>query len=200
MTTALLLAGIILQPKPANVVHSARAKPAVQPLASNLILESARRQLNPPAIYDASYQRLSYPGGDVPSTRGACSDVIVRALRWAGYDLQKLIHEDMAKFNYPRGHGKRDKNIDHRRVANQIVYFARFGQKLSISSIKQEQFLPGDFVVWKLPNNLDHIGIISDKKVNERPLVIHNIAGAAEEDVLFEWRITGHFRFPKARS
>lgn len=200
MTTVLLLAGIMLQPKPATVVHSVRAKPAAQPLAAQLILESARRQLNPPAVYDASYQRLSYPGGDVPSSRGACSDVIVRALRWAGYDLQKLIHEDMAKFNYPRGQGKRDRNIDHRRVANQIVYFARFGQKFSITAIKQDRFLPGDFVVWKLPNNLDHIGIISDKKVNGRPLVIHNIAGAAEEDVLFEWRITGHYRFPKARS
>ncbi len=200
MTTALLLAGIVLQSQPAAPLYTVRAKPSVQPLAAKLIIESAKRQLDPPAVYDASYQKLRYPGGDVLGTRGACSDVIVRALRWAGYDLQKLIHEDMAKHHYPRGGGKRDRNIDHRRVANQIVYFARHGSKLSTAAIKPETFLPGDFVVWKLPNNLDHIGIISDKKVNGRSLVIHNIAGAAEEDVLNEWKITGHYRFPKARS
>lgn len=200
MIAPLLAYALLTQSGGALPVHSVRAKPASQPLAAQLILESARRQLSPPAVYDASYQRLSYPGGDVPADRGACSDVIVRALRWAGYDLQKLIHEDIKKGTYPRVTGKRDKNIDHRRVANQVVYFARFGQRLSIAAFRPERFKPGDFVTWKLPNNLDHIGIISDRKVDGRPLVIHNIAGAAEEDVLIAWRMTGHYRFPKPGS
>lgn len=200
MNAALILAGLLGQAAPRLPVHSLRNSPAPQPLAAKLILESARRQLAPPAVYDASYRRLSYPVGDVPADRGACSDVIVRALRWAGYDLQKLIHEDMAKATYPRAGGKRDKNIDHRRVANQVVYFARHGLKLSITAFRPERFKPGDIVTWKLPNNLDHVGIVSDRKVDGRPMMIHNIAGAAEEDVLIAWKMTGHYRFPKPRS
>lgn len=200
MICSILASALLTQPGEVLPVHSVRATPAPQPLAARLILESARRQLSPPAVYDASYQRLSYPGGDVPADKGACSDVIIRALRWAGYDLQKLIHEDIKKGTYPRVTGRRDRNIDHRRVANQVVYFARHGQKLSITAFRPERFKPGDFVTWKLPNNLDHIGIVTDRKIDGRPLVIHNIAGAAEEDVLTAWRMTGHYRFPKPRS
>lgn len=200
MIACLLAAGLLGQSQTRLPVHSVRSAPAPQPLAAKLILESAKRQLAPPAVYDASYRRLSYPGGDVPADRGACSDVIVRALRWAGYDLQKLIHEDMTKATYPRAGGRRDKNIDHRRVANQVVYFARHGLKLSITAFRPERFKPGDIVTWKLPSGLDHVGIVSDRKVDGRPLMIHNISGAAEEDVLTEWKMTGHYRFPKPRS
>lgn len=200
MIAGLILAGM-LGPAPDKLpVFPVRSVPAPQPLAAKLILESARRQLNPPAVYDASYKALSYPGGDVSGDRGACSDVVIRALRWAGYDLQKLIHADMAKATYPRAGGKRDKNIDHRRVANQVIFFARHGLKLSITAFRPERFKPGDIVTWKLPSNLDHIGIVSDRSQNGRPMMIHNIAGTAEEDVLTAWKMTGHYRFPKPRS
>jgi uncharacterized protein YijF (DUF1287 family) len=135
--------------------------------------------------------------GDVPQDRGACSDVVVRALRAAGYDLQILIHQDMARAAYPRGGKKRDSNIDHRRVANQRFFFARFGQSISIRNAQASQFKPGDFVTWKLPNNLDHIGVVIDEKANGRPLIVHNISSAKKEDVLFAWPLTGHYRFPR---
>jgi uncharacterized protein YijF (DUF1287 family) len=131
------------------------------------IVAAARSQIGD--LYDQSYYSLSYPNGDVPRGRGACTDVIVRALRAVGLDLQRLIHEDKRRFPgaYPRKsqHSKLDKNIDHRRVVNQVVYFARYGQTLTTLTTKstRARWRAGDIVVWKFPNGLDHIGIISDK-------------------------------------
>lgn len=160
------------------------------------ILEGAKRQLVRPAKYDASYQRLSYPNGDVPLDRGVCTDVVIRALRHAGYDLQRLIHEDQRKAprSYPRIR-RPDRNIDHRRVPNQVAYFRRHGTNLTR---RPADWRPGDFVVWILPNGRDHIGVISDRK-NARGdwLVIHNIWQTAEEDVLRAYRIVGVYRFPR---
>jgi uncharacterized protein YijF (DUF1287 family) len=146
---------------------------------------------------------LKYPGGDVPRDRGACTDVVVRSLRAVGRDLQRLIHEDARRDlkQYPRirSSGRLDRNIDHRRVPNQIRYFQRHGRSLTraVNASTRSQWQPGDIVTWKFDNGLDHTGIISDR-LNERgwPLVIHNLAVCAEEDVLTTWKITGHFRYP----
>ncbi len=163
------------------------------------IVANARSQAERGAIYDASYQRISYPKGDVPQDRGACTDVIIRALRAVGKDLQVLIHEDMKRSprSYPRRGAKLDRNIDHRRVANQVQFFARHGQKLSINVNRPQDWRPGDFVVWKLPGGLDHIGIATDRKnAKGLPYVVHNIRKTAEEDVIGEWKLVGRYRFP----
>jgi len=167
------------------------------------VLIGAREEVKRRVIYDDSYQTIDYPGGDVPLDRGACTDVVVRAFRNAGIDLQKLIHEDMKEnFNlYPQNWGLEhpDPNIDHRRVPNQMKFFARHGQSLTVSVEKED--LPawhwGDVVYWKFPNGLEHCGIISDRK-NDRgvPLVIHNAGVAREEDSLTRWEIIGHYRYP----
>ena len=129
-----------------------------------------------------------------------CTDVVVRAFRAAGLDLQAKVHEDMrANFkDYPRkwGLSRPDPNIDHRRVPNLQRWFARQGMALAVSA-NGADYRPGDVVSWKLPNGLDHIGIVSTLRTPDggRPMVVHNIgAGAQEEDVLFAWKQTGHYR------
>ena len=163
------------------------------------VLESAHEQALQGARYDASYVRIAYPNGDVPITQGACTDVIVRAFRHAGYDLQKLIHEDMEKspHDYPRRSTPLDSNIDHRRIPNQVVFFKKFGKALSndVTGDAANEWRGGDIVVWKTP--LDHTGIISDRVGRSGlPMVIHNIAGCTEEDCLTAWKIVGHYRYP----
>ena len=167
------------------------------------IVNGAKREALRGVRYDPSYYRISYPGGDVPSDRGACTDVIVRALRHAGYDLQRLIHEDMRRrfSHYPQRYGLRrpDPNIDHRRVPNQITFFRRFGRvlPLAVTGSAARKWKPGDFVYWKLESGLDHCGVLSDERGSSGlPLVIHNLGGAAQEDVLTRWKIVGHFRYP----
>ena len=173
---------------------------AVSATPAEKIVQGAQAQLVNPAKYDASYRSIKYPGGDVPKTRGACTDVLIRAFRNAGYDLQKLIHEDMGKVKYPGYTGLRDKNIDHRRVRNQAHFFKRHGKSLTLKTdrVSLSEWKPGDVVCWKLDNGLDHTGIISDRKSRMgKPLVIHNIWQTAEEDVLTKWKIVGHYRYPK---
>jgi uncharacterized protein YijF (DUF1287 family) len=173
-----------------------------QALATDLhdkVLQGAHQQIGVTTRYDPVYARLSYPGGDVPLDRGVCTDVVVRAYRSAGIDLQILIHEDMQKaWNaYPHIWGLKepDANIDHRRVQNLEIFFHRHGISLS-NSARGADYLPGDIVTWRLSNGLPHIGIVS--RVDKRgAFVIHNIgAGAREEAVLFDYRIVGHFRYP----
>ena len=159
-------------------------------------MEAARSQVGVTTGYDPSYVALMYPGGDVDLATGVCSDVIVRALRVLGIDLQQRIHEDMrANFSrYPRRPGRTtpDANIDHRRVSNIAAYFTRRGYSLPVTRSSGD-YLPGDIVAMKIP--LDHIGIVSDRRIDGRPLVIHNVGdGAKEEDVLFAWTIIGHYR------
>lgn len=143
----------------------------------------------------------------MPKDRGACTDVIIRALRATGHDLQKLMHDDMKRnfALYPSrrqwGLTRTDKNIDHRRVLNQMVFFKRFGKELTkdTSAKNRTQWQAGDIVCWDLNGNrLMHTGIVSDKKnAQGQPLVIHNLGGCREEDALTAWKIVGHFRFPK---
>ncbi len=163
------------------------------------IVMAARSQIGKTTIYDPAYVGLKYPGGDVPIERGVCTDVVIRALREGlGFDLQKFVHEDMKQdFNkYPKiwGLSKTDRNIDHRRVPNLRRFFERKGWSLRLSN-KKGNYLYGDLVscsVGKRP----HIMIVSDKKARDgTPLVIHNIgSGAKEENALFDYPITGHFR------
>ncbi|MEM9102185.1 MAG: DUF1287 domain-containing protein [Pseudomonadota bacterium] len=153
--------------------------------------------------YDGAYISISYPNGDVPANIGVCTDVVIRSYRKLGIDLQVLVHEDMSEnFNsYPSkrvwGLNKTDKNIDHRRVLNLEVFFARHGKKLPIT-YEPKDYAPGDLVTWLLGPNLPHIGIVSDKisKRSGNPLIVHNIgAGPVLEDMLFDYKITGHFRY-----
>lgn len=178
--------------------NGARAnRVAVANEVAGKIVEGARLQLQNPARYDASYRSIKYPGGDVKPDRGACTDVVIRALRHAGYDLQKLIHEDMkANFSsYPRRGNRTDTNIDHRRVPNQRYFFGRFGKSLSISA--GDGWKPGDIVTWKLDSGLDHTGVVSDELgVSGNLMVVHNLGVTAIEDVLTTWTITGHYRYP----
>jgi uncharacterized protein len=151
--------------------------------------------------YDPAYVRLTYPGGDVPADTGVCTDEVIRAYRAVGIDLQKEVHEDMlANFAaYPRKWGRRepDPNIDHRRVPNLMVFFSRKGETLSITD-RAEDYAPGDLVTWDLGHGLSHIGMVVDRKTlfARRYMIVHNIgAGPKLEDVLFDWKITGHYRY-----
>jgi len=151
--------------------------------------------------YDGSYQRLAYPAGDVADNRGVCTDLIIRSFRTLGIDLQKEVHEDMvADFSaYPNlwQLTRPDSNIDHRRVPNLQCWFKRNRAELPVTQ-NPEDYLPGDIVTWMLPGNLPHIGIAGIKKSadGKRPLVIHNVGrGPRQEDFLFDFPITGHYRF-----
>jgi uncharacterized protein len=177
------------------------AGPASPISQNSLLAASAIAQTKITTIYDPAYVRLDYPGGDVPAERGVCADVIVRAFRYAGVDLQKLLHEDMlAHFAaYPKRWGLRkpDRNIDHRRVPNLLTFFARQGKTLAITN-DSDDYLAGDVVVWDLGGGLVHTGIVSADKtlLLGHPLVVHNIGGGAQlEDVLFAWKIIGHVRY-----
>ncbi|MBG3012868.1 DUF1287 domain-containing protein [Proteus faecis] len=154
-------------------------------------------------FYDSDYRKIDYPMGDVPAYKGVCSDVIIRSYRGIDIDLQKLLHEDIkAHFSaYPSkrmwGLNKPDTNIDHRRVPNLEVFFTRKGKVKPITK-NAEDYVPGDIISWRLDNGRPHIGIVVNKKSwdNQRYLVMHNIGfGQVAEDVLFSWRITGHFTY-----
>jgi hypothetical protein len=159
--------------------------------------------------YDPAYVKLDYPGGDVPPDRGVCADVVIRAFRKAGVDLQKEVHEEMRTnfAAYPKHWGAAgpDRNIDHRRVANLMTYFERKGKALPVSTDPQ-QYRPGDVVAWDLGNGRLHIGMVTDARVEGKShyAVVHNIAAGAQlEDkrdgtllsVLFAWKIIGHYRY-----
>jgi len=161
------------------------------------IAAAARDQIGKTIYYDPAYARLAYPGGDVPLERGVCSDVVIRALRAVGVDLQVLINQDMkANFSdYPQNWGlsKPDPNIDHRRVLNIIAYYKRQKRSLPLP-VKIDNLQPGDFITWTLPGNLPHMGIITDIQ-GQKVLITHNIGqGAQEEEVLYNWPITSHLR------
>ncbi len=169
---------------------------------SAALVAAARSQVGVTLRYDPAYEKLAYPGGDVPIERGVCTDVVVRAYRTLGLDLQKLVHEDMKKAwkAYPHAHKwnlkKPDPNIDHRRVPNLATFFGRHGTTLPVTRLGRD-YLPGDVVTWRLKGNLTHIGVVGDRQTTAGvPLIIHNIgAGTQEEDVLFSYEITGHYRY-----
>lgn len=154
-------------------------------------------------VYDPGYYSIDYPNGDIPAGKGVCTDVIIRAYRKLGIDLQKEVHEDMtANFHvYPNNWGlnKPDRNIDHRRVPNLMVFFSRFGQGKPITQ-NPDDYLPGDIVCWDLGGNIPHIGIVVDKKSadGKRHMIVHNIGGGQVlADCLLDYEITGHYRYGK---
>ena len=180
-------------------------KPVIAEMASGpvrSIIESALRQTKTTTGYTQDYLVIPYPNGDLPEATGACTDVVIRSFRAAGVDLQKEVHEDMAAHfaEYPQKWGltKTDTNIDHRRVPNLQRYFDRRGKSLPVTS-NGNDYLPGDVVSWDLNGRgMTHIGVVSNlwNAGDKRPLIIHNIgSGAQAEDRLFEWKITGHYRY-----
>jgi hypothetical protein len=175
---------------------SARTQSFAESLAA-AAMERTRHSVR----YDGSYRSIPYPGGDVPAATGVCSDVVIRAYRSVGIDLQLRVHEDMSRqFDaYPDYWGLRrpDPNIDHRRVENMRVFFRRRGRALPVTS-DAARFRPGDLVTWRVGGHLPHIGIIVDRRSEDgsRPLVVHNIGrGPKLEDALFAYPITGHYRY-----
>jgi uncharacterized protein len=183
-----------------SVVSVPDAPSAVSPP----LVAAARAQIGVVRLYDPAYFSLAYPGGDVPSDRGVCTDVVIRALRTQGLDLQQAIHDDMrAHFDrYPNrwGLSQPDRSIDHRRVPNQMRWFERHGWSLP-SARRADDFAPGDIVAWALTGTGQlHIGIVSDRRSRDgTPLILHNInAGTQEDDLLFRHAIIGHYRMPSA--
>ena len=153
--------------------------------------------------YDGSYYSIEYPNGDIPENVGVCTDVVIRSYRKIGTDLQKLVHEDIvANFEaYPSkriwGLSKPDKNIDHRRVPNLQSFFSRHGEVLPVSN-NAEDYKPSNLVTWILPGNLPHIGIVTGQisKKTGNPLIVHNIGNGPQlEDILFKYKITGHYKY-----
>jgi uncharacterized protein YijF (DUF1287 family) len=192
---------------------SATASIAIQiPLAQRLFLENfsaaAIERTHHIVHSNPAYVRIPYPGGDVPADTGVCTDEVIRSYRALGVDLQKEVHEDMATHPaaYPKKwHGTSqnattkatDTNIDHRRVPNLMVFFARHGQTLPLSSDSAD-YQPGELVTWSLGGSITHIGIVVKQKsqLTGRYLIVHNIgAGPQMEDVLFGWKIIGHYRY-----
>lgn len=172
-------------------------------LAANpqALVDAARTRTEVAVTYDGAYQALSYPGGDVADNIGVCTDLVIRAYRQLGVDLQQLVHEDMqTSFStYPSRWGlpRPDPNIDHRRVPNLATFFTRHGQEHPVSTDPSD-YQAGDIVTWTLQGRLPHIGILSNRYApgTQRPLVIHNVgAGPREEDRLFAYPITGHYRY-----
>ena len=180
------------KPKPAEI-----ASPEIKKL-----LESAIEQLTVTKNYDPAYVVIPYPMGDVPPEKGVCTDVVIRAFRKTGVDLQRAVHEDMAKnfAAYPKKWNlkKPDSNIDHRRVPNLQTFFTRQGKSLAITD-RAGNYQPGDVVAWNLDGKgLTHIGLVSNlwSETTKRYLIIHNIGGGARaEDRIFDWKIIGHYRY-----
>ncbi len=172
----------------------------------NQLADSAIELTKQKVTYDPAYYKISYPNGDVPADKGVCTDVVIRAYRKLGIDLQKEVHEDMkANFEkYPNNWGLKntDRNIDHRRVPNLMTFFTRHGEIKKVSD-KAEDYLPGDIVCWNLGGGVTHIGIVVNRKTpdGKRYYIVHNIgAGQILQDCLFDYKIIGHYRYKKSPS
>lgn len=173
------------------------------PTKTTKLIQAALNQTKQLVIYNPTYFKIPYPNGDVPAQFGVCTDVVIRAYRQLGIDLQQEVHQDI-KANFAIYPAKRmwnqtkpDTNIDHRRVPNLQVFFTRKGKKLKVTE-KADDYKPGDLVTWMLGNKLPHIGIVVDKKSEDgqRFLIVHNVgAGPQLEDVLFAYPISGHYRY-----
>lgn len=206
-----LLQGLALSPLFISACGKAQSEAAsqqAQTLQSTAkaakLIKAARGQIGITVTYDPAYTGLDYPNGDVPRSKGVCTDVVIRAYRDAlGIDLQALVHADMkANFGqYPKIWGLRrtDRNIDHRRVPNLRVFLRRQGASLPITANKAD-WRPGDIFTSMIGGRLPHIGIVSDKIAPDgTPLAIHNIGrGTQEENVLFAHDLNGHFRWKLA--
>ena len=170
------------------------------PSVADRLVDAAVAQTRSTVTYDGSYRRIAYPGGDVPESIGVCTDVVIRAYRRVGIDLQVRVHEDMKRAfrSYPQlwGMSGPDPNIDHRRVPNLQAFFRRAGAELPVTR-EAGAYRAGDVVTWMLPGNLPHVGMVAAQMSGSgRPLVVHNIGRGPEvEDMLFAYPITGHYRY-----
>ena len=194
------------QAAPARRAEAARARAAERPSSGSAFLDkladAAVERTSREVRYDPTYFRIPYPNGDVPEEVGVCTDEVIRSYRKVGVDLQKEVHEDMVKnfAAYPKKWGlkKPDTNIDHRRVPNLMVFFGRQGASLPVTR-EARDYKPGDVVTWDLGGGLTHVGLVVNvfsEADPERLLIVHNIgAGPKMEDVLFNWTITGHYRY-----
>jgi len=199
--------GALLLSLNARSAHVAQL-PAREQLFIDRLVAAAVERTHHIVRYDSSYVRIPYPGGDVPADTGVCTDEVIRAYRAVEIDLQKEVHEDMAahlsaypsKWNHAHGatNSTTDSNIDHRRVPNLMVFFSRYGQSLPLSNSAAD-YRPGELVTWNLGGGITHIGMVVNEKSPQtgRNLIVHNIGqGPQMEDVLFNWKIIGHYRYP----
>lgn len=194
-TSGLALMMLLILPQAASA--QGNAMPAAY---AERLVDAAMDQTRSRVVYDSSYRKIAYPGGDVPATLGVCADVVIRAYRGVGVDLQVRVHEDMARHfhSYPQlwKLSGPDTNIDHRRVPNLQTFFRRAGAELPVSKDPGD-YHAGDLVTWKVPPNLPHIGIVTGNKApSGAPYIVHNIGrGPKVEDMLFMYPITGHYRY-----
>jgi len=194
------VAALVLMVACAAAAAAAQGRQMSDEFVDKLVAAAGEQTLRP-VSYDGSYRRIAYPGGDVPADIGVCTDVVVRAYRKVGTDLQVMVHEDMGRAfrSYPQlwGLPAPDPNIDHRRVPNLQTYFRRAGAAVAVTQ-KAEDYRAGDLVTWMLPGNLPHIGLVTKDRSSSSgsPLVVHNIGRGPEvEDMLFAYPITGHYRY-----
>lgn len=193
---------LTLVPQPA-LAQSPPAVSQAQRRFLQKLVDAAVERTHHSVRYDPAYVRIPYPNGDVPPETGVCTDEVIRAYRAVGVDLQKEVHEDMLR-NFSAYPNQRrwllahtDTNIDHRRVPNLMAFFSRKGETLPVTA-RAEDYAPGDLVTWDLGGNVPHIGIVVDHRSPQtrRYLIVHNIGrGPQMENVLFNWRITGHYRY-----
>jgi uncharacterized protein len=205
-TLGITLATALLMPTRFTLSHAAHQAVSLLSRGREEFLKrfvaAAIERTGHPVRYAGKYVRIPYPGGDVPADTGVCTDEIIRSYRTVGIDLQKEVHEDMlANFAaYPSkriwGLTQPDSNVDHRRVLNLMTFFSRKGEALPATA-RAEDYAAGDLVTWDLGGNVPHIGIVVDRVADgRRRMIVHNIgSGPKMEDVLFHWKITGHYRY-----
>jgi uncharacterized protein len=202
----LLLSGLLMviagcaQPKIQSFLSETPTETQVSSTQLKQLLQAAVAQTKVTHSYNPAYVAIAYPGGDVPQESGVCTDVVIRAFRAVGVDLQQNVHEDMKRnfAAYPQywGLSSTDTNIDHRRVPNLMKYFERQGKAIAITQ-RKEDYLAGDVVTWDLGEGQEHIGLVTQFKSAQtgRLLMVHNIgAGTKLEDILLNWPIIGHYR------
>lgn len=203
MRRSVVFASLVLVALPLAFARGQSEPPSARRQFLQKLVAAAVERTHHSVRYDPAYVRIPYPDGDVPSDTGVCTDEIIRIYRAVGVDLQKEVHEDMLDHLSAYPYERRwhlthtDTNIDHRRVPNLMTFFARKGEVLSITT-QANDYAPGDLVTWDLGGTIPHIGIVVDSKSPQtgRYLVVHNIGrGPQMEDVLFSWRITGHYRY-----
>jgi uncharacterized protein YijF (DUF1287 family) len=154
--------------------------------------------------YDGRYERIGYPLGDVPRDIGVCTDVVIRALRNAGVDLQRTVHEDIARAPaaYPMI-TRPNRDIDHRRVKSLLPYFRRHLEPHAAAHADADPYRPGDILFMDtFPDRpgAEHIGVVSDQKTPEGvPLIINNWTNGTvttQMDLLSFVPVTERFRLP----
>jgi uncharacterized protein len=200
LSSLLMMSTGCTQPKTPSFLSTAPIETQVASPKLKQVLQAAMAQTKYTRGYDPAYVAIAYPGGDVPRESGVCTDVVIRAFRAIGVDLQQDVHEDMKRnfAAYPPDWGLSgtDTNIDHRRVPNLMKYFERQGKAIAITN-RKEDYLPGDVVTWNLGEGQEHIGIVTQFKSAQTGqfLIVHNIgAGARLEDIVLNWPVIGHYR------